>query len=76
MTEEEYRFVKCIPPDREYYVLEFWQADKQLAEANVESGQLVLQIYPKPGGGWWEIPAVELEGFLQRARELKLPNEE
>jgi hypothetical protein len=51
MSDSEYRFITSIPPDREYRVLEFWQADKQVAEANVERGELHLEVYPKPGVG-------------------------
>ena len=64
-----FEFIISSPDDREFLVTELHYLSNQIAEANVEKGKLVLEIYPRPHGGPWEVPAEILSEFLRYSHE-------
>ena len=58
------------PPDREKLVVELFHGDEgQWAEVNIETGKLMLELYPRQAGGPWALELDEVIKVLQLARE-------
>lgn len=56
------------PPDRENLVAEIWVDDCQLAEVSQEGDERLVEIYPHPRGGPWQVAFHELLEVLERSR--------
>jgi len=60
------------PPDRERLVAEVFLNDVQVAEINQESGDLSVEIYPRPDGKPWSMPYEDLLKCLESAKSRLL----
>lgn len=60
--------VIASPPDRIFLVSEIFFDSEQFAEINQESGELVLEIYPRRDGRPWTIGYLEMITVLEEAR--------
>lgn len=58
------------PPDREYLVAELSRDDQQIAEINVESGQLSIELYARADGSPWSLPLLDLQAAIASAAAL------
>jgi hypothetical protein len=60
--------------DRDTLVLELLSGDEDLGHIyfDAEMRKNVVALYPRPGGGDWEIELVELQQLLERARHRLL----
>jgi hypothetical protein len=57
------------PPDREYLVADIFLDDQiQVAEVNIESGAIKVEIYVHPEGIPWELDLDELITSLNEAK--------
>lgn len=56
------------PPDRENLVAEIWIDDCQFAEVSQEGDERLVEIYPHPRGGPWQIAFSEILEVLERSR--------
>jgi hypothetical protein len=56
------------PPDREHLVAELAVEQRQFAELNQESGELVVELYPKRDGGPWVFSFTELMAAFAEAK--------
>lgn len=56
------------PPDREKLVAEIFLDREQLCELNTETGELVVELYPRRDGKPWVIPLHELTAALAEAK--------
>jgi hypothetical protein len=57
------------PPDREYLVADIFLDDRiQIAEVNIESGAIKIEIYAHPEGIPWELDLDELIASLNEAK--------
>lgn len=61
------------PPDREKLVFEILVDNDQMAEVNRESGELVIEIYPRRDGAPWSISVDELATLLEKAKDALKP---
>jgi hypothetical protein len=66
------RITISSPPDREKLVAEIFFQNEQWAEINQERDELLLEIYPKPDGGVWQIDLKEALEALTSARKQLL----
>ncbi|EGI76940.1 hypothetical protein HGR_09209 [Hylemonella gracilis ATCC 19624] len=64
-----FRFTIASVPDRQEVVAEIFFGDIQVAELNTESGDLSIEIYPRPNGKPW---CLDAEQFLQAIMEARM----
>jgi hypothetical protein len=61
-------------PDRKNLVSEVWFGDELLAELNVESGDVRIQIFA-PKDGYWDFDFEEFLSAVNKAKErVKIPD--
>lgn len=70
--KRDLRLVVASPPDREQLVVELWQADEMCAEVSNETGEWVLEVYPKLAGGAWQFDYKDFLSAVTRARSTLL----
>lgn len=58
------------PPDREQLVVDLMLDHVQLAEVNIESGFLAVEIYPRLDGEPWRLVEADLRAALAAAAHL------
>jgi hypothetical protein len=56
------------PPDREFLVADIMLNAMQVAEVNIESGLLEIEIYPHPANSPWKF---DFNEFLSSLNEAK-----
>lgn len=56
-------------PDREKLVAELFVGTEQFAELNTESGELLLEVYPRQDGEPWRLSYAELLEALSHAKQ-------
>ena len=65
---KEAEVVLASPPDRKFLVAEIFFDSEQLAEINQESGELMLEIYPRRDGKPWKLTYTNLSFALEEAK--------
>jgi hypothetical protein len=63
------------PPDRGGLVADLMIANIQLAEVNLETGQPIVELYCRPDGSPWRVPADELLRAIREACQRLGPGE-
>lgn len=58
------------PPDRDQLVADLLVDHAQLAEVRLDSGGLVVEIYPRADGRPWTVAESDLQAALSAAVEL------
>lgn len=57
------------PPDREKLVAEVFFGDEQVAELNQETGELQVEIYPRPSAKPWVLSYSDFVTALSQAKQ-------
>ena len=64
-----FRISIASPPDRDFLVAEIMKGNVQVAEVNIESGKLEVEIYNHPNGKPWQL---DFEEFLASLNEAQV----
>lgn len=56
-------------PDRERLVAEVFFGNTMIAELNTETGELLIELYPRPDGEPWKMDAERFLAAVVRAKE-------
>ena len=66
---EDFRITIASLPDRENLVAEISYKNKQVAEINQETNNLIIQIYSYKDNGYWEFSLEEFQKVIEEAKQ-------
>ena len=75
MNPEHFKISISSPPDRDCLVAEIFMDNNQWAEVNQESGELMLELYPRKDGQPWVFDFETALEVLQAAKKKLIGKE-